>query len=1152
MAEPMFTVAPRQKRRHRWLRLFATLAVMLLAAIVVAYFIVTSSAFLQSVVLPRVGDALDANITASGISLNPFKQIVLRDFKVQAKGQAPVFTASEVNVRYHLWAILGGNIHVDEIALNSPTVELVGNPDGSNNLDPLLKALQGKPTKAATPKPATSTKAPQIDLGRLTLRNASLVEIKNYGGGRSNVLALTNLDLTLSNVKNGQSAALQLAAALRVDENPPGGTNGFLAAAIKGNFNFALTPDLKPASASGTVQLAVSSAGGAFGDFSAFGAGLDCDATPTEIKQLDLHFQNAGASLGELTVSGPLDLEKMEGQLQVNLQGIDRRLLNLIGVAHGIDFGSTAINSTNEIKLTNAGMVITAAGQFNADKVQLTRAGLTTPTLDFSARYNVTVDRTKENALLQELTLTGAQNGHPLLDAHLTQPMNVAWGSGAGGVGNAALDLDVTNLNLADWRPFLGNTVSAGDMNLQMKLSSQQSRRQLGFDLNSQINDLAAEIGSNQTFQATIDLQAQGQAADFKQFNLSKYQLQIVQQNQTLITASGSGTYDLPNATADAQVALEASLPALSRIIPQPDVGISSGNVQLNGHVTQKQNAQTLTGNLALTDFTGQIGKNAFHDFGSTLTLDVGKTPEQIQIHKVAGKLTQDGNAGGAFDLAGTYKLADKSAQLTANLSDFDQNGLRPFLEPLLADKKLVSVLLNGNAAVQYQPGGSASVKADLQVTNLVVNDPKLQIPKTPLAAGLKVDVALQKQTADIRQFQIELTPTQRAQNQVRLQGNVDFSNPKAIQGQLNLAADSLDLTSYYDLFAGGAKASAKTAPATPSASPAPAPANQEPPPVNLPLQNFTVAADIGQLYLHEIAVTNFQTTVKVDGGHVVVNPFLLALNGAPVNASVDLDLSVPGYKYNLAFGADQVPFAPLVDTFAPDRQGQLGGTLTAHMQIAGAGTTGADLKQNLTGQFEVDAANLNLSVINVHSALLKSLINVVATIPQLLSNPESAIASLLSRVTGQGSSGGLMNELQQSPIETINAKGKAGDGQINLQSAMVQSAAFEADASGAINLAPVLTNSTINIPITVSLSQPIASQLNLAAANTSTGGAYVPLPQFLTMTQTLGNPKADINKLALAGIAVKSVGNSLTQPAGNGNSSPVGGLLNQLFKHVK
>ena len=121
----MFIVAPPQKKRHPWLRFFAGLAVVVIILMVVVCFVVTSPAFIKSVVLPRAGAAMNADITVSSMSFNPFKQIVLRDLKVQAIGQAPVFTASEVNVRYHLWDILRGNIHVDEIALDSPTVELV-------------------------------------------------------------------------------------------------------------------------------------------------------------------------------------------------------------------------------------------------------------------------------------------------------------------------------------------------------------------------------------------------------------------------------------------------------------------------------------------------------------------------------------------------------------------------------------------------------------------------------------------------------------------------------------------------------------------------------------------------------------------------------------------------------------------------------------------------------------------------------------------------------------------------------------------------------------------------------------------------------------------------------------------------------------------
>lgn len=318
---------------------------------------------------------------------------------------------------------------------------------------------------------------------------------------------------------------------------------------------------------------------------------------------------------------------------------------------------------------------------------------------------------------------------------------------------------------------------------------------------------------------------------------------------------------------------------------------------------------------------------------------------------------------------------------------------------------------------------------------------------------------------------------------------------------------------------------------------------------MNLPVKNFTVTADIGKFHLREVDITRLQTTVNVDGGHVTIKPFRLTLNGAPVNASVDLNLGVPGYKYDLDFDADRVPVAPLVNTFAPERKGQMGGTFTARAKFSGAGITGAGLEKNLTGQFAVGATNLNLSVMDVHSAILKTLINVIATIPQLLSSPDRAIASLLGQVTGQG--GGLMDELKQSPIQVINAQGKAGDGRIDLTSASVQSTAFKADARGGIVLAQVLTNSTINIPVAVSVSRSIGTQLNLASANTAASATYVPLPQFVTMTGTIGNPKADINKTALAGLALKSVGQGiLGQPQNAG--SKAGNLLNNLFKLSK
>jgi hypothetical protein len=81
-------------------------------------------------------------------------------------------------------------------------------------------------------------------------------------------------------------------------------------------------------------------------------------------------------------------------------------------------------------------------------------------------------------------------------------------------------------------------------------------------------------------------------------------------------------------------------------------------------------------------------------------------------------------------------------------------------------------------------------------------------------------------------------------------------------------------------------------------------------------------------------------------------------------------------------------------------------------------------------------------------------------------------------------------------------------------------------------------------------VSQSIGKQLNLASANTAANATYVPLPQFLTMTGTIGNPKADIKKSALGGMAVQSLGSGIINTATNG-ASQVGNLL-KLLKKVK
>src|SRR6185503_2252824 len=135
-------------------------------------------------------------------------------------------------------------------------------------------------------------------------------------------------------------------------------------AKLNGNFTAGFSKDLKPTTVQGSSQFNVQSSSGSLAELTGLSAQLNTDVTPTEVKQVALQFKKGNTALGEVRAQGPLDLNKMEGKIDVLVLNIDRQVLNLAGAASGMDFGSTVINSTNQIQLANGGNSITALGQY--------------------------------------------------------------------------------------------------------------------------------------------------------------------------------------------------------------------------------------------------------------------------------------------------------------------------------------------------------------------------------------------------------------------------------------------------------------------------------------------------------------------------------------------------------------------------------------------------------------------------------------------------------------------------------------------------------------------------------------------------------------------------------------------------------------------
>lgn len=1123
----------RPVKRHGLLFKLGVVFGIFVALLVVLYFVVTSSAFFTGFILPKVSKAANAEISVSSASISPWSEVVLNNLKVVPNGREQLVQAELVRARYSLKDIIGGRIVVSEVTLSSPVVTIVNNADGTSNLDPLTQKKPEAAPKEA--KPSKPSAPPQLDIKNVALKNAQVQMINNLKGGGREVAQISNFNFAIDQIHNGQPGKLTYSGDLAFDRTgtPTNNPAGTVAAKLNGAFGFMTTANLEPQSVSGTSQVDITKATGAMSNLTAVGVNLDCDMTPTEIRKINLRLQQSGNLLGELRVAGPFVAATQEGRLKVELLSVDQKTLNMVGTPMGFDFNKTALASSNDIELKEKGNVITINGQFNANNLSVTQKAKnqTTPILNILAAYQVNVDQNKKSALISKFDINGTQNNKKFLQTSLSKPMPVSWGGNAGMPDEAALDLAITQFNLADWKSFAGDIAPAGTLDTTLHLISRAGGKNLAVDLSTKLNDFSARFGSNQISGAAIEVNSKFQVADFNKITLENYHVQLAREGIAAVTLDGSGTVNTDTKDMQVKAVMETQIPQLLKIVQVPNIKPSAGTVRFEGQIAQNKDSQTVVGNLSLTSLSGNFAKYTLDRLQTKVDLDVAVKGDALQINKANGSLEHAGLAGGTFGVSGGANIKTKAGKFNLKLTDLNQNLLKPFVTPALNGKQLVNASINADVNASMEANGAANLQGDLGITNLVVKAADQAAP-APLAAQFKVDGSFQQQVLDLRQFQIALSPTARAKNQIDFKGQVDLSQTNALKADLAIRADSIDVTPFYDIFSGQKGATNVVAqapqPAPGAGTAAPAPAPTEPDAMQLPIQQVVVNLNIGQFYLREVAITNWQTGVKIQGSHIVVNPFQLVLNGAPVKSTVDANVGVKGYVYDVTFSMDKVPVEPLANSFVPGKKGAFTGVLMADAQIKGAGITGTSLRKNLQGQSSFSLTNAAIQLQTISDTKILG-ISMGAWVNTLL-KPISVALSVPEMLT--------------DPLNSAGGNLTFGQGKIGVQSMKLQSQAFIGNIHGDIPIADVLTDSPLNLPMAFSLSQSLVKKIPVISSLAQGNEPFVDLPELVKVGGTLGKPATKVNLAGLTGKSAISILKGIGgQTGGKDTKSIIGGV---------
>ncbi len=1091
--------------KPRWGRRLAIAAGVLAGLLVVLYFVATSAAFLKGVILPRVGKEMNATITVDDASLSPFSSVTLKNLRLQTTGSEPLLTAGEVRLRYGLIDIIKGRIDVGEATVEGASIHVVTEVDGSSNLDPLLskEKVEKEP----------STKKLELNVRNVALKNASVRMTRKLASGGPNVTEVTGLNVTLDRLVNGEPSKATIAGDLRLHNKPPGGSNDVLAAKISGGFDFSLSPEMAPATVKGQVRVQVAQAEGAYGDASGLAAILEADASPTALNQAALRFERNGQALGQLRVSGPFDMAKSEGVLTLEILALDRHVLNIAGAGAGLDFAGTTLSSTNKVEITRKATFLSIEGRIAGRQIGVIREQKPTPPIDLDFNYKVAADLTAQTAALEKILLTARHKNAEFLSAAVDRPLNLSWGEATYGLKDSSLRLAVTNLNLADWQGLIGTNAPIGVVNVGLNILAQDDGRKLGVDVAGLVSQLSLTVGSNRIDHTELAFRSKGTIENLKNINLSEYQVSLRSNMVQNLEIKGALRYDLEKNNFGVQIISDGLLPNLLAQFKVGGLSSTFGVVKFNANLTGTPLESQMSGFAQVDKFTGTVGDLALQDVQATLEYTIDLHEDIAQIHRTSLTINQGFNRGGAIDLNGRVDTKKMSGNATFKIVELNQFALSPVLQSSLGDKKLVSVSVNSSGTVAFSPGTN-EVKVGLNVTNLLVQDPAGSLPKEPLGMGLNVDSSVRGDLVDIRQLSLQLTPTARADNQLQIEGRIDMATNKPAPSVLSIKSPGLDFTRYHEIFAGNStNAAAAANPAV--ESPAAAVVAEEAPPVDLPIRQLTATLAIDRIYLKEVAVSNWVATLAISNQVVTLNPLSLGLNGAPVSGSLALNLGVPGYTYDVALKANQVPLEPFANSFATTNAGQYKGHLAADARIRGAGTLDASIQKNLQGQASLSVTNLDLQIVGPKLKRILTPIAIFLRVP----------------------------ELMQTPINWVDARVDVGGGKFNIQKMAVESEAFYADVTGEIVMDNVLTNSPLNLPVALSLRRSVAEKAHLVSNDTPADAKFARLPNFVTIKGTVGAPESDINKLAMAGLLARGVGGLVGNRVG-GDIQSIGNLL--------
>ena len=681
-----------ERRPNRWRRWAKRLAIALPIALVGGYFLLTSSFFLRTVLVPAVARAVGRPISVEQITWRPFSRIELSELTVggpKADPDTPLLTCQALAVRYRFWSILRGRPHIVSATVEDPRLAVIVYPDGRTSIDDLL----GEPAAPSSPsvKPSSPTPATvPIQVDYVQVNGGTLEVTRTESADTSPALyRLSDLDLSLTDLAPGREGMFQVevyfaaddpAQNLRIDR-----ARGLLQARM------ALDDRLRLAGLSGTVT--VNRFEGAARDVPLEEYAIDGQWQLTQTEDLLALTSTTltlkkGIRVGAMVAAdGEIRFDDGAGELRLEATDIDKTLLNPLGSrVEPVDFRNTQARFLTVVVMENQFQRFTVHSEGDISDFSILTAALNnrpTEEIDVTFRQAGLYDAEGQVVQLDAFDITGVRQGVAFLQGRLTEPLTLQLApraDGDDGPEDIRFDLALTDFDLAPYASLLplppDARLRSGVLRSNAAIVFGENGQRIAVQITGGLRGLSGAIGDFAVENTDIAWDADGTIDDLTAISIAKADVTLAQQGLGDSRVSLTGTADLAQGRADLESEISDLDLRWSRLaVPAEQLLVNQGSARGQIALTARDDFSDLrvTGQVEVDRFSGTVAGWAINGLGVQGPFDVAlRELQALDIEAFALDLTAGGAPAGTVRLSGTADLADLSAELDLEMANMN------------------------------------------------------------------------------------------------------------------------------------------------------------------------------------------------------------------------------------------------------------------------------------------------------------------------------------------------------------------------------------------------------------------------------------------------------------------------------------------------